>query len=152
MKTLLCFTVAPFVLLSSAFSEEGLVDETLDSDTVVCINNDIEGDSMFGILGEYFYNSRANARELEIAEKKTVCLRYHRAKEVKPVFVSTADIVDGALVPDAERVECNRTKGGFAKYYRIELDSNGNKICTVDKNKEEEIIRDLVRGRKAINS
>ena len=83
---------------------------------------------------------------------KSVCVRYHRARQIKPYFALQSDMDGEFLKKGARQIECQRTKGGFAKYYRLTADDDGNLTCEVDQAREADDIRALVKGRKAINS
>ena len=99
-----------------------------------------------------YFNRKPNAREVELAEGKSACIRYHRAKVVKPYYATKSDLVDGKLADRNKRAECKKTKAGFAKAYVFEKSASGKLVCSVDTSREEASIRGKVKNAKAINA
>lgn len=124
----------------------------LNSDTVICFKNNVEGEEVLTIVSEAYFNRKPNAREVKLAEGKSACIRYHRAKVVKPYYAAKSDLVDGKLTDRKKRAECRKTKAGFAKAYVFERNASGKLVCTVDVSRDEDSIRDKVKDAKAINA
>ncbi|MEE9329849.1 MAG: hypothetical protein V3V30_06885 [Parvularculaceae bacterium] len=146
-----CTSIALAISVSNTLAADDAY-EFKGRETVLCLHN-ASSEELLIVVGEQFViNKRFSSRTIQSRPGKISCLRYDDLQFAWVEFTTSEKVAAGEQITANDlrgRPTCRRVKGGFAKYYNLDIDQNGRQSCKKDKRSSDEI-RALVANAKPL--